>query len=94
MTDAHQHIALLDANILASITLADIFVQLTVDNLFLAKWTVDIHREWIAAVLKFQPHFNAQRLERRRLQMDTEARDALVTGYENLVADLNLPDPK
>lgn len=77
-----RHIALLDANILASMTLTDIFVQLAVDDLFHARWTNDIHREWIAAVLKFRPQINPQRLERRRLQMDAETREALVTGYE------------
>ena len=87
-----RHIALLDANILASMTLTDIFVQLAVDDLFHARWTNDIHREWVAAVLRYRPQIDRQSLERRRLQMDTETREALVSGYENIIDGLCLPD--
>ena len=73
-------------------TLTDIFVQLAVDDVFQAKWTNDIHHEWIAAVLKFRPWIKPQKLERRRLQMDAETREALVTGYEGIVDELHLPD--
>ena len=92
MTSFRRRTAILDANILASITLTDIFVQLAVDDLYHAKWTNDIHREWIAAVLKFRPKIEPQRLERRRRQMDIETREALVTGYEGVIDDLELPD--
>ena len=92
MTDHHRRTALLDSNVLASITLADVFVQLAVDDLFNAKWTTDIHREWIAAVYKFRPGVNPQRLERRRRQMDAQAREALITGYESRIDGLILPD--
>ncbi len=92
MTDMRRHIALLDANILASMTLTDIIVQLAVDDLFHARWTNDIHHEWIAAVLRFRPQIDRQRLERRRLQMDAETREALVTGYEGIIDGLSLPD--
>lgn len=37
--------ALLDANILYPAPMRDIFLQLTVDDLFRAKWTADVHRE-------------------------------------------------
>ena len=92
MTSKRRHRALLDSNVLASMTLTDLLVQLAVDDLFHAKWTAEIHREWIAAVLKFRPRLDPQALERRRVQMDTKAHDALVTGYENLIDELTLPD--
>jgi len=92
MTDLHRRTALIDSNILASITLADVFVQLAVDDLFNAKWTMDIHREWIAAVQRFRPSVDPQRLERRRRQMDAKTREALITGYESRIDDLILPD--
>lgn len=39
--------ALLDANIFYSAPIRDLFLQLAVGDLFRAKWTADIHREWI-----------------------------------------------
>lgn len=92
MIDHHRRIALLDSNVLASITLTDVFVQLAVDDLFNAKWTMDIHREWIAAVRKFRPSLDPTRLEHRRRQMDAKTREALITGYESQIDDLTLPD--
>lgn len=92
MIDHHRRIALLDSNVLASITLTDVFVQLAVDDVFIAKWTMDIHREWISAVRKFRPSLDPQRLERRRRQMDAKTREALITGYESRIDDLTLPD--
>ncbi len=92
MTDFRRRVALLDSNILASMVLTDIFVQLAVNDVFQAKWTDEIHREWMAAVLKFRPSLKPQQLERRRRQMDAKTREALVIGYEVLIAELTLPD--
>jgi hypothetical protein len=41
--------ALLDANVLYPAPMRDIFLQLAVTDLFRAKATADIHREWIEA---------------------------------------------
>lgn len=92
MTDFRRHVALLDSNILASMVLTDVFVQLAVNDVFQAKWTDEIHREWMAAVLKFRPLLEPQQLERRRRFMDAKTREALVTGYEARIAELTLPD--
>src|SRR5262249_135838 len=44
-------------------------------------------------VLKDNPHISAERLARTRTLMDEAVRDCLVTGYEELIASLSLPDP-
>ena len=85
--------ALLDANILYPAPMRDIFLQLAADDVFLAKWTTDIHREWIDALLLNQPHRDREVLERTRSLMDKATRDCLVTGYETLISALDLPDP-
>ncbi len=85
--------ALLDANILYPAPMRDIFLQMAVDDLFRANWTVDIHREWINALLRNEPHRDRATLERTRDRMDRAARDCLVTGYETLIPSLHLPDP-
>ena len=85
--------ALLDANILYPAPTRDIFLQLAVDDVFRAKWTSDIHREWIAALLRNEPHRERAALERTRDFMNQATRDCLVAGYETLVSSLELPDP-
>lgn len=88
-----HYTALLDANVLYPAPIRDILLQLTVDDLFRAKWTADIHREWIEALLRNEPHRDRAALERTRDLMDRATRDALVTGYESLNESLELPDP-
>ena len=85
--------ALLDANILYPAPMRDIFLQLAVDDLFRAKWTADIQREWINALLRNEPHRDRATLERTRDRMDQATRDCLVTGYETIIPPLHLPDP-
>lgn len=85
--------ALLDANILYPAPMRDIFLQLAADDVFRAKWTADIHREWIDALICNQPHRDRAALERTRRRMDQATRDCLVTGYTSLIPALDLPDP-
>jgi hypothetical protein len=85
--------ALLDANVLYPAPVRDILLQLAVTDLFWARWTADIHREWIEALLRNEPHRERAALERTRDLMDQATRDALVTGYEALIPCLELPDP-
>lgn len=92
-TSVTRFTALLDANVLYPAPIRDILVQLAVDDLFQAKWTADIHREWMTALLLKEPQRDRSKLERTRELMDTATRDALVEGYEALVPCLELPDP-
>ena len=85
--------ALLDANILYPAPLRDIFLQLAVEDVFRAKWSSDIHREWIDALLRNEPRRSRAALERTRDLMDQATRDCLVAGYERLISALSLPDP-
>jgi hypothetical protein len=87
-----SYTALLDACVLYSAPMRDVFVELAVKDLFRAKWSADIHREWIEAVLRDQPHRVRATLERTRDLMDAHTRDCIVTGYEPLIPILNLPD--
>lgn len=87
-----QLTALLDANVLYPAPIRDILMQLAVEDLFRAKWTAAIHREWMEALLRNEPHRDRTALERTRTLMDTAVRDALITGYEPLTLCLELPD--
>ena len=58
--------ALFDANVLYPAPMWDILLQLAVTDLFRAKWSADIHREWIEALLRNEPHRDRAALERTR----------------------------
>lgn len=88
-----QYTVLFDANVLYPAPMRDALMQLAVTDLFKAKWTAYIHREWIDALLRNEPHRDRAALERNRDLMDRATRDCLVTGYEALVPTLTLPDP-
>lgn len=81
-----------DACVLFPAPLRDLLVQLATANLFRAKWTEDIHREWIGAVLEHRNDLTAEQLNRTRALMDRAVMDCIVTGYERLIDALILPD--
>ncbi|MBC6428238.1 MAG: PIN domain-containing protein [Cellvibrionales bacterium] len=83
---------LLDANVLYSAPLRDALLELAVTDLFKAKWTTDIHCEWINALLRNEPHLDRSKLERARDIMDQNVQDCLIEGYESLIPSLELPD--
>jgi hypothetical protein len=80
-----------DANVLYGQRIRSLLMELTMSGLFRAKWSDDIHREWMTAVAK-KTGIDMARLQRTRRFMDTAVPDALVTGYEGLIPALTLPD--
>jgi hypothetical protein len=68
-------------------------MQLAVTDLFRAKWSADIHEEWIHSLLKVRSDLTRAGLERTRTLMDGAVRDCLVTGHQALIPSLSLPDP-
>ena len=84
--------AILDANILFPADLRNTFMYLTLTGAFNARWTAQIHEEWIRNVLKTRPDLTRASLERTRQLMDRHALDALVEDYEFLIPTLELPD--
>lgn len=87
-----RYTALLDANVLYPAPLRDLLLQLAVTDLFRARWTADIHREWIGALLRNEPGRDRAALERTRDLMGQATRDSLVEGYHALIPALALPD--
>lgn len=85
--------ALLDANVLYPAPMRDIMIQLAVSDVIRARWTEDIHNEWIESLLRNEPHRQRFALERTRDLMNEHTRDALITGYHTLIDGLKLPDP-
>jgi hypothetical protein len=88
-----QFTALFDACVLYPAPLRDLLMYLALTDLFRARWTNDIHEEWIRSVLKDRPDLTRDKLERTRDLMNDHVRDGLVTGFEALIPTLTLPDP-
>jgi predicted nucleic acid-binding protein len=85
--------AIYDACVLYPAPLRDFLMELALTDLFRARWTEDIHQEWIRSLLKNRSDLSESQLLRTRDFMNANVRDALVTGYEPLIPGLSLPDP-
>jgi predicted nucleic acid-binding protein len=85
-------VAVLDACVLYPAPLRDFLMHLAVFDTFQAKWTEEIHAEWIRNVLKNRPDLKTEQLERTKQLMNAHTRDAIVENYESLIDSLKLPD--
>jgi predicted nucleic acid-binding protein len=85
--------AVLDACVLYPAPLRDLLMELALRDLFRARWTAEIHDEWMRNLRLQRPDLDPTRLERTRELMDLHVRDALVTGHQSLISALTLPDP-
>lgn len=84
--------AVLDACVLYSASLRDLFMWLADAKLYHPKWTEQIHQEWIESLLKNRPDLTWAKLGRTRHLMNLRAENSLVEGYEYRIAALALPD--
>lgn len=84
---------LYDACVLYPAPLRDLLMHLALTDLYRAKWTDEIHDEWIRNVLANRKDLNQEILERTRTLMNSKVRDCLVDGYQELTQVLFLPDP-
>ncbi len=85
--------AVYDACVLYPFQLRNLLVQLAVDRLVEARWTDDIHDEWIRNVVANTPGLTRERLETTRALMERAVPPARVTGFATRVATITLPDP-
>jgi len=69
-------IALLDANVLYPAELRSFLMYLAVPGVYRAKWSKDIHEEWMSSLLINRPDLTRAQLERTRELMDKNAPDA------------------
>lgn len=86
-------VAVLDACVLYPAPIRDLFMQLAKQDAFQARWSNEIHEEWIRSVLAERRDLTPAQLARTRKLMDRHVPDACVTGHAGLVPTLTLPDP-
>jgi len=71
--------------------LRDVLLSLAHADLYTARWTVEIEKEWTAALLENKPGTQAL-IARAVEQMRMAIPDCLVVDYESLIENLDLPD--
>lgn len=81
-----------DANVLFSIRLTSLLMELAMGGLFRARWSSQIHEEWMRAVAE-ERQIPIETLAARRDAMNEAVLDACITGHEDLIDALTLPDP-
>jgi hypothetical protein len=94
MSEPARVVAFLDASVLYPALLRNLLMHLALRDLFQARWSDLVHEEWIAALLRNRPDLTFAQLTRTRRLMDENVDDALVGGYEHLMGEFTLPDPK
>jgi hypothetical protein len=83
---------LYDACVLYPAPLRDLLMNLAITDMYRAKWTNEIHQEWISSILSNRDDLNREFLERTRDRMNMSIRDCLVENYQHLIPTLSLPD--
>jgi len=86
-------IAVFDSCILYPFHLRNIIVQAAVDRLVEARWTDEIHDEWIRSLMVQVPAIPMERLQITRQLMDSALPTATISGYEEHIPRVTLPDP-
>lgn len=86
-------IVIYDSCVLYPAPLRDLLMRFALTDLYQAKWTKDIHCEWMRSLLKNRSDLTEERLEMTRAKMDLHVKDCLVFDYEELIGSLKLPDP-
>ncbi|OAN46090.1 PIN domain-containing protein [Magnetospirillum moscoviense] len=90
---AGRFTVVLDACVLYPAPLRDLLMQLTLSDLFRARWSEQIHAEWMNNLIEKRPELKREDLERVRDLMNLHARDSLVSGHEPMIDVIeNCPD--
>lgn len=86
-------VAVYDACVLYPFHLRNILIQCASDGLVEARWTDDIHDEWMRNLAANTPGLPIERLEATRDRMNAVLPEAAVANHRPFIADLTLPDP-
>jgi hypothetical protein len=84
-------IAVYDACVLYPFHLRNLLIQCAVDRLVSARWTDEIHNEWMRNLGANAPGLSEERLLKTRNLMNAALPDATVSGDEVLILGIMLP---
>ena len=86
-------IAVYDACVFYPGSLRDLLLHLAHLGAVHARWSDDIHEEWIRSFLRDRPDVKREQLETTRQIMNKKFRLGRIKNYEHLIDTLHLPDP-
>ena len=89
---ANPFVIVLDANVLYPVRTRDVLFTFAQQGLFRARFTDQILDEWTRSLVRNKPDLEASVLRQAALIREV-FEECFVTGYEPLVAGLELPDP-
>jgi hypothetical protein len=81
----------IDANVFYGARLRSLILELAQTGLFRARWSEDVHREWMSNLVENKLDLTLETLENTRRLMDQSVLDCLVIGYVQYIPILNLP---
>jgi predicted nucleic acid-binding protein len=93
MAGYYRYTAVLDACVLYPAPLRDLLMSLAVEGMYGARWTAQVHDEWVRNLIAKRPDLDKQKLLRTAALMNEAVEDALVENYQYLIPALDLPDP-
>jgi hypothetical protein len=86
-------VVLYDACVLYPAPLRDLLIRIARTGVVRAQWTDAILDECFRNILENRTDLSTEKLARTRAAMNAAIPDVLVTGYESLIAAIDLPDP-
>jgi predicted nucleic acid-binding protein len=89
---ADRFTAILDANVLYPFLVRDVLLSFAAAGLFRPLWSEKIMHEWSSRLIETKPE-RREKIESTVRVMNEHFPEAIVTGYDALIASLNLPDP-
>jgi predicted nucleic acid-binding protein len=86
-------VVIYDACVLYPAALRDFLLRVARTGIVRARWSEKILDECFEAILRERPDLKPEALERTRVLMREAIPDCIVSGHENLIEGLTLPDP-
>jgi PIN domain len=86
--------AFLDANALYPAELRNLLMRLALADAYRPRWSDQVQLEWTVALARDRPDLPRTNIDRVRALMEAHVPGAAVTGYEPMIDQLTLPDPK
>ena len=93
MAISGRYTAVLDACVLFSRLQRDVLLSLAHADLYTARWTQDIEREWASSLVEKYPDA-ADKIPRLVEHMREAIPDCLIVDYAPLITSIQLPDER
>ena len=87
-----RYVAVLDACVLYPALVRNILLSLAAADLYRAKWTDDIQREWVDSLLANRPDVQRSQIDKTCAEMSRSIPNCLVKNYQPLIGMCELPD--